>query len=56
MISYDKLGLFVGVLTLIVTISIFFFQQHYSNEQQKKLEKLIVDISMNKQILTSFEK
>ena len=56
MISYDKLGIFIGVLTLIVTISIFFFQQHYSNEQEKKLEKLIIETSQNKEILSELQK
>ena len=55
MIKYDKLAVIIGMITLIVTITIFFFQQYYSNIQQKKLEKLIVEATLNKQILTSLK-
>ncbi len=53
--NYDKIGVIIGVITLIITITIFFFQQYYSNMQEKKLEKLIVETALNKQILTSLK-
>ena len=55
MTNYDKIGVIIGVITLLITITIFIFQQYYSNVQEKKLEKLIVDTAMNKQILTSLK-
>jgi len=55
MTNYDKIAVIIGVITLLVTITIFIFQQYYSNVQEKKLEKLIVDTAMNKQILTSLK-
>ena len=45
MISYDKLGVIIGIITLIVTISIFILQQYYSNIQEQKLEKIIIETS-----------
>lgn len=56
MMSYDKLGVIIGIITLIVTISIFIFQQYYSNLQEKKLEKLITETSLNKQILSNLQR
>ena len=46
MTNYDKITVIIGVITLLVTITIFIFQQYYSNVQEKKLEKLIVDTAM----------
>ena len=46
MTNYNKITLIIGVITLLVTITIFIFQQYYSNVQEKKLEKLIVDTAM----------
>jgi hypothetical protein len=55
MTNYDKIGVIIGVITLLITISIFIFQQYNSSIQEKKLEKLIVETAMNKQILTSLK-
>jgi len=55
MVSYDKAGVIIGVITLLITISIFIFQQYNSSIQEKKLEKLIVETAINKQILTSLK-